>query len=68
MYILGESEDEVRARGNILFEEYVKKEYFWLDFDDPEDQEYINEKKDEFMLGVSKVEWLPNGVAVDSHY
>ena len=67
MYVIGRNKDDIISISNKLFEKYMKAEYFhWLD--DPDELDFIEEKRQEFTEGLSKAEEVPDGVAIDSHY
>lgn len=68
MYVIGLSLEEVQTRAEELFEKYMKSNYSWLDLDDPDEADYIEEQKEKFTEGLSKLKELPSGVAIDSHY
>jgi hypothetical protein len=68
MYVIGNSLEEVQSRVDELFIMYMKTSYDWLDVDDPDEFEYIEEKREEFLRGLLKAREMSNGIAVDSHY
>jgi SMC interacting uncharacterized protein involved in chromosome segregation len=68
MYVIGNSLEEVQSRVDELFGQYMKDNYSWLDLDDPDEADYIEELKETFTKGLQKLEELPSGIAIDSHY
>lgn len=65
MYVLGESKEDVLGRQEELFRIYVAEVFPWCD---DTDDEYLQDKYNEFIEGIQYVLEVPSGVAVDSHY
>ncbi len=69
MYVLARDKDHVSEMYGILFGNYFKMEYSgWIDPDDEDEQYYIEQKRERFLEGISKVEEVPDGIAIDAHY
>lgn len=68
MYLVALNVEEVQERAEELFLTYMKEQYFFLDFSDPEDDYYIQEKRTDFMTGIEKAREIESGVVIDSHY
>jgi len=65
MYVIGLSEEDVLSRSEELFQAYMSSEYSWYDKDD---DEYIQEKRVDFIEGIAKIKEMTDGFAIDSHY
>lgn len=68
MYVIGRDVRHVISRTEELFIQYLKEENPWIDIDDPDEIEYIEEKRDIFYEGLTKIRELPDGIAIDNHY
>jgi hypothetical protein len=68
MYVVGNSKEEILSRKDEIFDHYVKTNCLYIDFNDPDDLYFLDEKKEEFEEGIQKLEELPSGIAIDSHY
>lgn len=64
MYVLVENLEELQARADELFLEYMKRDYLDIILDIDE----INDKKQYFLRGLEVSKELINGIAIDSHY
>jgi hypothetical protein len=68
MYLVASNIEEVRERAEELFLTYMTEQYSWLDVDDPDDADYIQEKRTAFMAGINNTREIESGVVIDSHY
>jgi hypothetical protein len=67
-YLIAPSKEDVIARKDQLFRDYIKDDNPWIDLDDPDDQFYIEDKKVNFYEGIEKVKEIPEGFKFDTHY
>ena len=69
MYVLARDKDHVCKMYGLLFDKYFKMEYSgWIDPDDEDEQDYIEQKRERFFEGLSKAEEVTDGIAIDAHY
>ena len=68
IYVLAENNEQLSARADELFDLYFREHYSWVDMSDPEEKDYIEEKRPEFVIGLVGAQECPAGFAIDSHY
>lgn len=68
MYVTGRDVSDVILRTEELFVQYLKDENPWIDLEDLDELDYIEDKRREFLLGLSNINEVTDGVAIDSHY
>jgi hypothetical protein len=68
MYLVASNIEEVRERAEELFLTYMTEQYSWLGVDDPDDADYIQEKRTDFIAGINNTREIESGVVIDSHY
>ena len=67
-YIVASSIEDVMAKKEQLFFDYIRDDNPWIDLGDPDELLYIEDKRKQFYQGLEKTKEIPQGFVFDSHY